>query len=89
MNTTAPLTPVLIIGLLVQILMIIGVIWRGGSLVGRVNHTLEVLTPEIGGLRQTRDEQIGILARVVSQLDALESRVGRIEDRRSPRRRQE
>jgi hypothetical protein len=74
------LLAVAIAGLCVHTIAIAAVIWRGGIMVGRVNTTLERLAEEIRGLRTTRDEHIGVLARVVGQLVALESRVTRLEE---------
>lgn len=73
---------VAIAGLCVHLTAIVAIFWRGGAMVGRVDAAIKVLTDEIHSLRVTRDEHIGVLARVVGQLDSLEERTSRLERRR-------
>lgn len=76
-----------VVALIINSLAVIGIGWRGGHILGRLETTMETLTKEVHALRQTRDEHGGILVRVVGQLDALEKRVGYLEGsvRRAPR----
>ena len=74
------------IGLLVNTLAVLGVAWRGGRLLGRMETSLETQTKNTGDLtnelrlsRVASVEQAEILARMVAQVDAIEQRVGRLE----------
>lgn len=74
------------VGLLVNTLAVLGIAWRGGRILGRLETTMGTLSDEVRILRATRDDHTGILSRVVGQLDDLERRVGRLEGpvRKSP-----
>ena len=76
-----------IVALLINSLAVVGIGWRGGHILGKLETTMGVLSTEVHSLRQTRDDHTGILARVVGQLDDLERRVGYLEGpvRRAPR----
>ena len=60
-------------------LILLGVVWRGGEIIGGFRQSLTMWTEEVKGLRESRDEHTQILARAVAQLDALEERVKRLE----------
>lgn len=67
------------LGLLLNVLALLTIAWRGGQLVGSVNGTIQTLSNEVTILRTTRDAHVGLLAQVVEQLDGIESRVAVVE----------
>lgn len=69
----------LVLAVLAQTLALAAIVWRGGGVVGQLSTTLQQVCEEIKDLRETRDEHIGVLSRVVGQLSDLERRVGRLE----------
>lgn len=72
--------PVLVtVGFIVNTLAVLGIAWRGGRILGSLETTMGVLSNEVNALRKTRDDHMGILERVVGQLNDLERRVGRLE----------
>lgn len=85
----SPLLVAAILGIVVNTVAVSAVIWRGGVMVGNMNTTLGQLAGEIHALRETRDEHIGILARIVGQLETLEGRMRTVERRGEERRTQE
>lgn len=74
-------------GLFVNSIAVLGIAWRGGRILGSLETTMGTLALEVRDLRTTRDDHMGILARVVGQLDDLERRVGHLEGplRKQPR----
>lgn len=76
-----------VVALIINSLAVVGIGWRGGMILGELKTTMKTLSDEVHELRDTRDEQIGILARIVGQLENLERRVGYLEGpvRRAPR----
>lgn len=76
-----------VVALIINSLAVVGIGWRGGRILGRLETTMDTLTKEVHELRATRDDHTGILARVVGQLEDLERRVGYLEGpvRRAPR----
>lgn len=72
-------TVLAIVGFILNTLALLGIAWAGGRILGKLETTMGSLSNEVHGLRTTRDEHIGILARVVGQLTALEQRVGYLE----------
>lgn len=76
-----------VVALIINSLAVVGIGWRGGRILGHLETTMSTLSEEVHGLRATRDDHTGILARVVGQLDDLERRVGYLEGnvRRAPR----
>ncbi len=69
----------LVLSVLAQTLILAGIVWKGGSIISRLETTLASVVDEIRDLRDTRDEHIGLFGRVVGQLSDLERRVGRLE----------
>jgi hypothetical protein len=73
------------IGLIVNTIVILGVVWKGGIVFGRIDTSIGTLTDEVGKLR----EQVGRLGenltRATADLDNLERRMVAVEDRRHPR----
>lgn len=67
------------VGLFVNTLAVLAIAWRGGRILGSLETTMGTLTSEVRDLRTTRDDHMGILSRVVGQLDDLERRVGHLE----------
>lgn len=70
------------LGLIVNTLAVLGVAWKGGNLLGRMDSSIGVLSAEVGKLRDARTLDTEILTRAVAQLDALEQRVQLLEERR-------
>lgn len=68
-----------IAGLVVNTLAVLAIAWRGGHILGSLESTMGTLASEVGLLRKTRDDHMGILERVVGQLNDLERRVGHLE----------
>jgi hypothetical protein len=75
------------LGLFVNTFAVLAIAWRGGRILGSLETTMGSLSNEVRDLRTTRDDHMGILSRVVGQLDDLERRVGHLEGnvRRAPR----
>ena len=69
----------LVLAVLAQTLVLAGIVWKGGGVVSRLETIVASMLDEIRDLRNTRDEHIGILSRVVGQLSDLERRVGNLE----------
>ena len=67
------------IGFIVNTFAVLGIAWRGGRILGSLETTMTTLSSEVHALRKTRDDHMGILERVVGQLNDLERRVGRLE----------
>lgn len=70
-----------LVGAIGQALIVLGAAARISWVMSNFNTSVIGLKEEVHDLRATRDRHIEILARVASQLDALERRVGRVEDR--------
>lgn len=66
-------------GLIVNTMAVLGIAWKGGQLLGRMDQTMDGLSEEVRMLRITRDEHSTGLARAVAMLDGLESRINRLE----------
>ena len=76
------------LGLIVNTLTVLGVAWTGGRFLGRIETTMGSLATEVAALRTSRDshdhlanEHAKLLERVTVQVEHLEERVQRIEDR--------
>ncbi len=69
----------LVLAVLAQTLVLAGIVWKGGAVISRLETIVASMLDEIKDLRDTRDEHIGLLGRVVGQLSDLERRVGRLE----------
>lgn len=69
----------LVLAVLAQTLALAAIVWKGGAVISKMETILETVLEEVKELRETRDDHIGILARVVGQLSDLERRVGRLE----------
>lgn len=82
------------LGLIVNTLVVLGVAWKGGGLIERLNsavsflsNSMKTLSEEVAGLRRTVEENATILTRTVVQLDGLERRTSELEDWRNRDRR--
>lgn len=80
MNTSAIILAAATVGMVVNTAAVLGIAWRGGQFLGRLDRTMDVLGAEVGLLRVGRAEDSRILERTVAQLVSLERRVDRLED---------
>jgi len=85
-NASAIMFAVAVVGLIVNTLAVLGIAWKGGYFNGQIvksieglGKNIEDLKAEVGLLRSWREENTGIVSRVVAQLDNLERRVGHLE----------
>ena len=83
MQTTANISIVILaaaaVGLIVNTIAVLGVAWKGGHILGRLEQSVNTLATEVVTLRQRGHEHANILTRVVAQLDGLERRVEVVE----------
>lgn len=70
------------VGLLVNTLAVLGIAWRGGRVLGKMETSLESIATEVKLARQMRERMTEIITRAVAQLDDLERRVERLENSR-------
>lgn len=69
------------VGLIVNTLAVLGVAWKGGHILGKMETSVETLSDEVSKLRERRHDDANLLTRVVAQLDDIERRVSHLEDR--------
>ena len=62
------------IGLIVNTIAVLGVALKGGRILGRMETSVDILSAEVGMLRERRHEDAQILTRVVTQLTEVERR---------------
>jgi len=67
------------VGLIVNTMAVLGVAWKGGHVLGRMEESVGRLSEEIHTLREARHDHANVLARVVANLDDIERRVERLE----------
>ena len=83
-QTTANISLIILaaaaIGLVVNTLAVLGVAWKGGHILGRLEASVNNLSTEVVTLRQRGHEHANVLTRVVAQLDGLEARVQNLEE---------
>ncbi len=86
-STASVLLGATVLGLVVNMLAIFGVVWKGGHFLGHVETVIGKLSTEAGEMRVARErdvqlsnEHARLLERVTVQVENLEARVKRIED---------
>jgi hypothetical protein len=64
--------------LVVNVLALLAVVWWGGILVGRMTHTIEILTGEVQSLRGARHEHATALAALQEAIESQVRDLGRL-----------
>lgn len=54
--------------------LILGIVWRGSSILTTLNNTMSRLSTEVTVLNVTRDKHIELLGRISEKLDAMDRR---------------
>ena len=64
-----------------EALLVVGIVWRGASILSTLNTTMTHLSTEVTVLNLTRDTHIELLGRISEKLDAMDKRQDRLDQR--------